>query len=147
MVVSDAADVAVAQRVVREVTGAGSPGVVEIRVPHDFEELLHDLAGVRAVVGSRFHILVAAALNRVPFVTVEHADKVRVLSDDIGVGAYRVHAHGFRCDELLEAYDSLVGKRDALTCDLDTWAHGARDRALRGVDEVLARLERTGAIS
>jgi polysaccharide pyruvyl transferase WcaK-like protein len=143
VVVSDSADVAVARQVVDDaehMAGDRSPGSVEIRTPHDFEEMLRELAGVRAVVGSRFHILIAAALNRVPFVTVVHADKVRVLADDAGVGAYRVDAHSFRSDELVEALDALVDKREALARDIDGWAECARARTLRGYDEVLSRL-------
>ncbi|MGF0117904.1 polysaccharide pyruvyl transferase family protein [Promicromonospora sp. Marseille-Q5078] len=144
VVVSDAADVAVARQVVGDVSEHVAEertfGSVEIRTPRDFEEMLRELAGVRAVVGSRFHLLVGAALNRIPFVTVEHADKVRVLAEAAGVGAYRLDAHSFRSDELVEALDALVDKRDALSRDVDAWADGARERTLRGYDEVLSRL-------
>ncbi|MEL7976741.1 polysaccharide pyruvyl transferase family protein [Isoptericola sp. F-RaC21] len=140
VVVSDAADVAVARQVVGDVAGGRAPGSVEIRTPRDFDELLRELAGVRAVIGSRFHILVGAALDRVPFVTVVHADKVRVLAEDAGVGAYRVDAHSFGADELVEAFDALTGKRDALSRDVDAWALRARDRTLRGYDEVMSRI-------
>ncbi|MFE5334569.1 polysaccharide pyruvyl transferase family protein [Isoptericola sp. NPDC056573] len=147
VVVSDAADVPVARRVVDAVaTDRSRPGV-EVRVPRDFDELSDDVAGVRAVVGSRFHVLVAAALLRVPFVTVEHADKVRVLSDDAGVGPYRVDAHAFRADELLESLDALLDKREALARDLDAWAVDAHRRTRAGYDEVLARLVAKGVFA
>jgi len=147
VVVSDAADVPVARRVLDAVAQDASRPRVEVRVPRDFDELSDDIAGVRAVVGSRFHVLVAAALSRVPFVTVEHADKVRMLSDDARVGAYRVDAQAFRADELLESLDTLLDKREALALDLDAWAVDARRRTRAGYDEVLARLEEMGVFA
>ena len=147
VVVSDAADVPVARRVVDDVAGDPSRQAVEVRAPRDFDELSDDVADARAVVGSRFHVLVAAALRRVPFVTVEHADKVRVLSDDAGVGSYRVDVHAFRADELLEALDALLDKREALADDLDAWAVDAHRRTRAGYDEVLARLREKGVFA
>ncbi|MFC7877418.1 polysaccharide pyruvyl transferase family protein [Isoptericola sp. NPDC057391] len=146
VVVSDAADVPVARRVVDAVAQDGGRPRVQVRVPRDFDELSGDVADARAVVGSRFHVLVAAALRRVPFVTVEHADKVRVLSDDAGVGSYRVDAHAFGADELLESLDALLGKREALARDLDAWAVDAHRRTRSGYDEVLARLREKGVV-
>lgn len=144
VVVSDAADVPVARRVVDDAAADPSRPKVEVRVPRDFDELSRDVADARAVVGSRFHVLVAAALRRVPFVTVAHADKVRVLSEDAGVGSYRVDVHAYRADELLESLDALLDKREALALELDAWAVDARRRTRSGYDEVLARLRDLG---
>ncbi|WP_402467095.1 polysaccharide pyruvyl transferase family protein [Isoptericola aurantiacus] len=144
VVVSDAADVAVARQVVEEATRDKASATVTLRVPRSFDELLRELAGARAVVGSRFHILIAAALNSIPFVAVEHADKVGILSEDLGLGAYRVGVHTFRPEELVGSLDALLDKRDALSRDIRSWIDAAREQTLQGYDEVLARLASRG---
>ncbi|WP_278235252.1 polysaccharide pyruvyl transferase family protein [Isoptericola sp. AK164] len=144
VVVSDAADVAVARQVVEEATRDRTSGTLTLRVPRNFDEVLRELAGARVVIGSRFHILIAAALDAVPFVAVEHADKVGILSEDLGLGAYRVGAHTFRSEELVGSLDAVTDKRDALSRDISAWVDVARERTLHGYDEVLARLERRG---
>lgn len=112
LLIGDAMDEPVAQKVLQSVRGASPEYCAKIHFEPvtGYNDLLVRFQKLDLIVGSRYHNLIFGLINGLPVISVSYARKCAVLVDAAGLGRYSVTLETADATRLIERFTELVGE-------------------------------------
>lgn len=141
LILADEADAAVADAVCAHlVAHTGSAVVPVVAGGPGFASLLDAVSDVDVVVGSRYHLLVAAVMAGVPVVALSHADKDDSLLADLDLTSWGRPITSFRPDDVVAMVEAAHTRRGDIAAAMESGRRRGADAVLRELDQILAAL-------
>jgi polysaccharide pyruvyl transferase WcaK-like protein len=106
--------------------GPDRPGTLQSARTETVDELMSTLKGFDVVVASRFHGVLLAHVVQKPVLALSYHQKITVLMEEMGHGAYNLDIASFDVEELKQRFQDLLANRARLEREI-----AAKERSYR----------------
>lgn len=110
VLIGDASDVPLAERVRRAASQDDGPGTIDFIEISTYRSLIDIISTLDVVVGSRYHNLIFALLTSIPALSIGYADKCQSLLADARMDRYALRLEKAGTQDMTQMFDELVAK-------------------------------------